>query len=465
MTKPVDDSWNSLAEHPGAGNQTGAMKGRSVFDMSNRLAEIKKIPDFQTYYDYKYVAPHYAQQITVCQRAVATTLIALLIIGIIALGVFTSNNFSLTFQSINPIQLSVGIGAALVLITGAGIVIYRACTKKEKLLGDHNLEILTYQEGGQTTRIIKKMTDPDPCPKEKIISRIFSDGPLSDRSRGPFIHKEDQLQTALRIYEVNGQERSMSNFYVDMSTAKSGKAFLYTIKECDNHYMISSIVPLLATLPYMIATMVYNLLRAVIIPFYVLVQWLREKCIGEQLYPEQRPFECVDIFIESGKSLWRVFKAPFYAVAYIGAYLYSFAKPFPGRELSATIERRWNEGVTFEEGYWLPGLCAKEAQQKFWRFEGGGGSEKLGQNATYVAPCQQPHGFVLIDEQGKVKGGYRMEARINPKGEKPFQIIFRKDLEAKLSALSPDTLQKLENLYQEYEQLKFALKNSKEINS
>ena len=73
---------------------------------------------------------------------------------------------------------------------------------------------------------------------------------------------------------------------------------------------------------------------------------------GEPLYKDERSFELLDIPKEFVKSIWRVIKAPFYALAYFFAGVYSLVNPMGGRKLAAAIELDWNEGVSLAEGYW-----------------------------------------------------------------------------------------------------------------
>jgi len=411
---------------------TGSLEGRSVQELKDRLAEIQKTPIYQTYLNLQNTAPKYEDQITTRHKVTAIVLIAIVIGSLVTFGLFASNHlFSLPqdflhlFHHVNYIKLAVGVGVPLILLAGAGIVIYRAIHKRETLLGKHDLKVVTYVDQKKTKTVILGKNEPSPEGAQEI---------QSDREgtkvpkRGAFADIKPYLETAYVTCEAWAD---VGNYYVDMSTVdESGKALMYVIKDCSNHYHVSTIVPFLVTPAYMIGSIVYNLLRTIIVPFYVLIQLLREKCSGERIYTDknERAFSLTDIPKEMGKSIWQAVTAPFFAVAYLFAGIFSLVNPMGGRKLGNAIERDWNRGVTLENGYWSVG-----GKGKFWAFEGGGSPNKLGHNGGYLAGCWQPTGYVIFDENGEVLTAYRMEAAIDHKKEKPLQVILRSKMEADLA--------------------------------
>jgi hypothetical protein len=438
MASQVDPSSEKQLIHDLLSNkEAGDLQGRKVEDLKNRLEEIQKSTLFQKYLDLRKCSPHYSDRISIGQR-VAATLVLVLLIGVVV-GLILHNHSSL-FTHIDYTKLGIGLGVTLVLITGSGIAIYRTCSKREELLGQHHLKMVTVD--GNTTLMHE---DAKVAKGAQVVplDRKRCQAPL----RGAFAGREKNIETVLVKCEA---WTSPMNYYVDLSTVQeSGKALLYLEKECDNHYVISTIVPWVATPLHMITSMVYHLLRAVIVPFYVLVQWLREQCTGVQLFKERR-FHFVDIFIESGKSLWRAIKTPFNALAYIALYVYAFPDPIGGRLAISALQRDWNEGVSFDEGFWIPQACCWLGAQKFWKFEGGGGPETLGRNGVYWDGCQQPHGYVAFNDAGEVIAGYRMGAAFKSDEEMPLQVIFRRDLERAVEGVEEE----LSQLYDEYSAIK-----------
>lgn len=213
--------------------------------------------------------------------------------------------------------------------------------------------------------------------------------------RGTITHLADHLETVY-ICRRRKVDRIRFNVHVDKSTldeSGSGKAYCYNIKECGEHYFVSFEITFIGTPVYLVATVAYNLIRAVIVPFYVLFQYLTEKCKGKP-HGHEREFKPIDIPTQFILSLWRAIQAPFYALAFFLAGLYSFFDPMGGRKLGASIERDWNGGVSLAEGYW-----SIQGSQKLWRFEGGGGPKGLGRNGFYLAGCWQPAGVIEYKNQ------------------------------------------------------------------
>jgi len=412
-------------------NFLACFEKNSIEELTQKLDEIKKNPIYQKYLDFQKIELRYSDKIPLFQRLRAVVFVALVISSLIIIScILSSQNFLNFFHHINYIKLAIGIGIPLILITGAGIVIYRAIHKTEALLGKHHLKAVTYSnEDVQKTTFLRT---GEATPTEVMAENTCDQKDVKTPKRGAFVHMEKHLETVMVKCEV-WKEGDTDDCYVDMSTVdESGKALMYSIKSCFNHYYVGARV-ILATPIYTIACVIYNLLRTVVVPFYILVQLLREKYTGKRIYTEEneRAFELADIPKEMGKSIWRAVKAPFFGLAYLFAAFYSFANPMGGRKLGAAIERDWDEGVTVAEGYW-----SIVGPMKFWKFEGGGGPNKLGRNGFYITGCWQPSGYVIFDKNMKVIAAYRMETVIiakNPQGklakEKPLEVIFLKDLE------------------------------------
>lgn len=187
--------------------------------------------------------------------------------------------------------------------------------------------------------------------------------------------------------------------YVDISTLDangSGKAFFYSYKSKMQHYLVSSIITACTTM-HAASSVVYNTIRTIVIPFYIMSCLTIEAGRERPLFEGQRFFKWSDIPKEMAKSVLRAVKAPFYATAEIFAALYSLVDPLNGRKLGAAIELDWNEGVPRPEGWW-----SIHGPQKDWKLEGGGGPEKLGRNGFYFAGCWTPMGIVHYKE-GEIK--------------------------------------------------------------
>jgi hypothetical protein len=295
-------------------------------------------------------------------------------------------HFMNALWNINQIHLAAGAGGAIVLTIGASIVIHKVRHHKDRLI----------------------KTD---------IGKLYGDDHwipiLVQRGTGDFYAGQLDLST--------------------LDDEHSGSAFIYEHKDPSKHLGVSFNV-LLWTPLHMVGVIAYNLARVVIIPFYILGCILTKKRFVD---PVDRSFEYKDITREIGKSLWRIVKAPFFAVAIIFATIYSIFQPHNGRKLSATLEREWNEGVTRAEGFW-----SVRGPQRLWKFEGGGSPSHLGKNGFYVAGCLQPIGIAYF-EKGKLVRAESLSRAIDTKQKYEYKLI------------TPQVLQEKHNrLVAELEQLK-----------
>ncbi len=348
--------------------------------------------------------PEYREVFTPGTIATRSAFVALAILGVATYVLLLSGHFS-TFpqdfmrwiHTINPVNAAIGMGVTIVLIAGASWVIHRARTKADKLL-----------KGG----------------------------------RGTFEDVGSCLETVLATYTSKKGNAREVNFYIDKSTIKkigAEKAYLYNIKSPGEHYSVSTIVTFLGAPICLVGTIVYNVIRTAIVPFYVLFQYVRDRYVGtpvvnpmvsgefsKRLYVDERSFEILDIPKEMIRSISRILQAPFYALAVFMAGLYSLVNPMGGRKLGATIERDWNDEVSLAEGYWSVG-----GEQDLFNPEGGGGPNGLGRNGFYLAGCWQPVGIAEYQEGEFVKAYYLPKA-INSMAGVDYTISTRSDLEQRI---------------------------------
>lgn len=312
--------------------------------------------------------------------AVRVTVIVLLIIGI-SVGVMALDGTLATFpesvvrwfQNANWMQVGIGFGVFAVMTAGAVILIYKVQHQK-----DRHLE-------------------------------SASNGFAGDAKWGAALYQSDK--------------HGFHPGYLDTSTLDvngDGYAYMYALKDEQGHYTVSTVV-FAITPVHMVAAIAYNVIRLVIIPIYILGCMLFEKCTGESI-ERDRPFTATDILWEVGKSLWRIVKAPFYALAFMYAALYSFIDPLNGRKLGSYLERDWNEGVTRAEGYWSVG-----GPQSLWLWEGGGTPSGLGRNGFYLAGCWQPIARVQY-QNGVRTGGESLSHAVDPSRGQLYTIHTAADM-------------------------------------
>lgn len=95
--------------------------------------------------------------------------------------------------------------------------------------------------------------------------------------------------------------------------------------------------------------------------------------------------------IELGKSLWRIVRSPFYALAYFIAQIAVFIDPLNGRKLVANIERDWNEGVLVDNG------CALALCWHPFKEDKGMSLGKKEHSAFYIQGCFQPTAILKFE--------------------------------------------------------------------
>jgi hypothetical protein len=404
---------------------------------------------------YDKVDPEYEDLYTVKTRAQHIAAAALVLISIIAVVTFFSLAFSgqlLTFPQdfihafthINHTHLAIGLGIATVIIGSASFIIYRTVNRKEKLLAP--LKVTYVDEKGEecvVDSLCKVPDDPAKAKKENAVTspllpktkrtcfvEIPYDAPSQSKkfpiikrefgegvSRGAFTHLDEHLETV--ILTRPGKKNVTYDAYLDKSTLDEnlcGKAFLYEAKTPLDHYIINVLLILGAPI-LLIGVIVYNLLRMVIAPIYVLIQILIEKFKnkGTPQFPQECPydeikgrnFEWIDIPREFFRSVLNILEAVPYFAAYEMLLFANLFKPVQMRKLIGALERDWNGEMTLENAFW-----SRKGFQKFGTGERGGGPLLMGRFGFYLAGCYQPFGIAEVDH-GKIIG-YWMAALTDP---------------------------------------------------
>ncbi|MCC5831799.1 MAG: hypothetical protein JJU12_02005 [Chlamydiales bacterium] len=303
---------------------------------------------------YHRLPPEYGKELSTCSRVQGSVLFAFTALSITAFALFCLGNvttfpqdFVYLFTHLDPTKLIIGAAATLLLIGGAYWVVHRARSKEDPYVNSQIFLSHNY--------------------KEHIEEAVFE-----FKKEGVFYYGET---------------------YIDKSTLKggNGSAYLYAVKNCGNHYVVSTAVPL-ATPFYTVCTIAYHAIRTLVIPFWVAANYLVEASLGRPVLGKKERYKLVDIVLEPWKSLKQVVAAPFYSLAFMAAGIYSLINPMGGRVLAAKIERDWNYGATRSEGYWSLG-----GPQRLWNF----GNLELN---FFLAGCWQPIGVVEY-KKGKIVEG------------------------------------------------------------
>lgn len=186
--------------------------------------------------------------------------------------------------------------------------------------------------------------------------------------------------------------------YIDLSTLNelnSGIALAYHFpKDCNIRGSIFILT--LSAIPWVvIIRMVYNVIRFLVIPFYILFQMIQQYWGRTSNIDNQEKFIYQDILREAARSLCDCLAAPFYGSAYMTALFYSLLDPLAGRVAIAALERDWNKDIIRSRSIWI---CFV---QRFFKLEGGGTRLGLGQHGFYLMGCAQPHSVFLF-KNGKI---------------------------------------------------------------
>ncbi|AGW39821.1 hypothetical protein [Chlamydia pecorum] len=189
--------------------------------------------------------------------------------------------------------------------------------------------------------------------------------------------------------------------YTDLSTldaSGSGVALVYLYPKVVENRVPMFVFPLIGIPMFVLGRMIYNIIRSVVIPFYILLRMLIERCLHKEIRKEER-FIFSDIFRETFRSLWNVIKAPFYGSAYYMALFYGLLNPLAGRIAISCLERDWNDDIIRSRSLWLI------SPQRYFSFEGGGRRSGLAQHAFYSMGCFQPFALLSFKNGEVVSGG------------------------------------------------------------
>lgn len=183
---------------------------------------------------------------------------------------------------------------------------------------------------------------------------------------------------------------------------------------CNNmEHRVTSIFAILV-LPFVtLCSIIYNSVRLICVPVYVLGCLLRQGVHKGAKRQEEPKFELFDVVCETISSLKRIIKAPFYATAMFFALVYSLIYVRSGRILAGIVERNWNENVYISSGF------QQAFAHKYWEWEGGCRPKRLGKNGYYIMGCVQPR-YVFSVKNWKIIEGKRMFNTIS--GEKFLEI-------------------------------------------
>ncbi|AHK63173.1 hypothetical protein [Chlamydia avium] len=197
------------------------------------------------------------------------------------------------------------------------------------------------------------------------------------------------------------------NGYVDLSTldsSNSGIALVYYYPESVDARVPMFLFPLLAAPFVVICKMCYNLIRFLVVPFYILFQMLMQSLTNNSTLSECDKFRFKDISREMGRSLANILRAPFYGSASMITVFYGLLNPLSGRLAYSCLERDWNDDVIRSRSIWL--ICP----ERNFRFEGGGTRLGLGQFGYYLMGCFQPCALLCFKD-GEIVYGIHQSAQ------------------------------------------------------
>ncbi|WP_375793393.1 hypothetical protein O1W69_04640 [Chlamydia sp. 12-01] len=230
----------------------------------------------------------------------------------------------------------------------------------------------------------------------------------------------------------NVQEKVQES-HIDLSTldeTQSGVALVYFYPDGVDYRIPTFVFPLIAAPFLVLIKMIYNLIRFIVIPFYVLLQMAIQYFSKKDIPVEDR-FILKDIVREMARSLVNLLRAPFYGTASMMTVFYGLLNPLGGRVAYACVERDWNDDVIRSRGLWLL------APQYNFKFEGGGTRQGLGQFSHYLIGCFQPISMFLF-RNGHIVSGSHTSAQYYPKLNLPvypgIAVVTAPDLEGSESS-------------------------------
>ncbi|QXE27098.1 hypothetical protein HBN95_03035 [Chlamydia buteonis] len=286
---------------------------------------------------------------------IAVSVLITLVLLAMLLGTLQIQAFVMTWVSV-----VVAVAIPTILLTGGMYVLYRISNKVDVLAGS----------------VIKPFGN-----------RIWAPMPICQYCKPKAEEKE-------RIH------KRIQESHIDLSTLdknSSGVALVYFYPDGIDYRIPTFVFPLIAAPFLVLIKIVYNLIRFIVIPFYILLQMVIQYFSKADVSEEDR-FIFKDIVREMARSLVNFLKAPFYGTASMMAVFYGLLNPLGGRVAYSCVERAWNNDVIRSRGLWLA------VPQHNFKFEGGGTRQGLGQFSYYLMGCFQPIGMFLF-RQGQIVSG------------------------------------------------------------
>ncbi|WP_366223832.1 hypothetical protein [Chlamydia buteonis] len=301
---------------------------------------------------------------------IALSVLITLVLLAMLLGTLQIQAFVMTWVSV-----VVAVAIPTILLTGGMYVLHRISNKVDVLTGS----------------VIKPFGD-----------RVWAPMPICHYCKPKAEEKE-------RIH------KRIQESHIDLSTLdknSSGVALVYFYPDGIDYRIPTFVFPLIAAPFLVLIKMVYNLIRFIVIPFYILLQMVIQYFSKADVSEEDR-FIFKDIVREMARSLVNLLKAPFYGTASMMAVFYGLLNPLGGRVAYSCVERAWNNDVIRSRGLWLA------VPQHNFKFEGGGTRQGLGQFSYYLIGCFQPIGMFLF-RQGQIVSGAHTSVQYYPKENLPI---------------------------------------------
>ncbi len=113
-----------------------------------------------------------------------------------------------------------------------------------------------------------------------------------------------------------------------------------------------------------------------------------------------------DAALATAQLVWRVVRAPIFAICAALACIYMMFSPLDGRELYASIEAKWHDNATYRDVicYKNP-YCQEKSNEVTWEGWKHNWNLFLGGRVLFLAPCMQKRGN--IDEKIQTSQGVK----------------------------------------------------------
>ncbi len=225
--------------------------------------------------------------------------------------------------------------------------------------------------------------------------------------KGKFWGDQHYKPVVLRQALIPGKERVRWNQHmhphkqlVDYSRLENGTGQTTAVERKEGEHDLISFAALIIAPIQTVASVAYNAIRFCVVPFYILFRMAQEAITGKPSFEGQRKFKLVDIPKQMALSIYWAVRAPFYGLAYIFAIIYSFIDPMGGRKAGGLVTNEWMEGVDRWKSVWI---CIP---MDGYKWEGGGGPEKLGYQAYYLTGCWMPWATVEVTDEAITRAYY-----------------------------------------------------------